>query len=236
MEALQASIKKHQQKLAKLMKEVAAEKETLQKKFYEQGKIVRRKYLTSPVVLTALHQHGGMTPRNFARLAVAVGKKVRMPNPVTGFARTLKTQNNANIAQMQQRYRAWYNNLSPNQKRQMAENLHKINEPNNWKRRTYKNANVFHPAVLRNTNLSRQSGRFTLSRRVLHNLNHNNVKAVLNRYGNPVPLKTVKQMILKRNGLMNNWTPGQYNNYNRYQEYRNLTRNNKKKYTFNKFY
>jgi hypothetical protein len=239
MEAIQASIKKHQQKIAKLMNEVAKEKETLQKKIYEQGKIVRRKYLTSPVVLTSLHQHGGMTPRNFARLAVALGKKVHTPNPVTGFAKTLKAAENANILKMQQKYRAWYNNLSPNQKRQMAVNLHKVVEPNNWKRQAYKNTNTFYPALLRNTNLtiSGSGNRFyKLSHKVLHNLNRNSVKTVLNRYGNPVPLKTLKEMILKRNGLTTTWKPGEYNNYNRYREYRTLTKNNNKKYTYNKFY
>lgn len=237
MEAIQAKLKKQEAQLAKLRNATEKKLRAIQETLYKQGTLVRTKYLTNPVVLTALGKHGGVTPRNLARLAVAIGTK-RRAGTVTGLARSLKNAQNANIARMQQQYRNWYNGLSAQQRRNLAENYHKVLEPNAAQRARWKNSNLFKPALLRNTNLTRRTGNhFALPRKVLHNLNNKNIKAVLVRYGNPVPLNTLKQLILARNGLRSNWKPPSSYTYNRYNEYSRLTRgNNEYKYMLNKYY
>jgi hypothetical protein len=176
-----------------------------------------------------------MRPKNFARLAVALGKRT-YAKPATTVARSLRNAQTANIARMQQQYRNWFNGLSANQKREFARNFHQVYDPN------YRNkSNLFIPAIFRNTNLMTKRPRFTLSHKILYNLNNKNMKAVFNKYGNPVNIKTLKQLIYKRNGLRPNWAPGNWNIYSRYPEYLALTQNNvvhrrNVKYRYNKFY
>ena len=132
---------------------------------------------------------------------------------------------------MQNQYRTWYALTSTNQKSQMAENIHKVLVPNSATRRTYKNSDVYVPALLANIDVTVPGGR--LSRVVLYNLNDKEIKKVLDHYGNPVPLNKLKKLVLARNGLPSNWLPGRSHTYNSIEQYRRLGPN---KYMFNKFY
>jgi hypothetical protein len=238
MEAIQSKLKKQQEKMAKLMSNLEKQKKAIQDTLYKQGALVRQKYLTNPTVVTALYIHGGVTPRNLSRLAVAIGKKTRA-RPVTTIAKSLRTRENADIARMQNEYRRWYNSLSKENRAKLAENIHKVNVPNNTNRRISKNSDDFNLAMLRNLNITvplKRGERVGLVHRLLYNLNDPKIINAMKRHGNPVPMNRLKNMILARNGIRAGWFPGTYNYYHRYPNYRRLTGTNENKYVYRHFY
>lgn len=211
---LQRKVQMEQARFEKILKELAAQKKTLEAAAARAGTFVRNKYLSDPLIIRLLKSHGRLKPPNVARLALAMGKK--HVQPTMTIARNMKTQNNAKLVNAKRRYNTWYNSLTPNQKKQTAVNYNRnLNGAGWYNLNIIRNMNV--------TNMRQPAKQFT---RV----------PLWYAVKSPVPphVKNLKNAIWKRNGIPANWEP-RNNGYNSYREFRQLKRTHNKTYNMNNY-
>ena len=205
---MQRKIKLDQNRLARLMAQLANQKKKIAATTQRAGTFVRNKYISDPFVIRLLATHGRLNPRNIARLAIATGKHHVLP--VMSVARNLKTQNNANLINIKRQYNTWYNSMTPNQKKQRAQNYNRELNGAAWY-----NLNIIRNMNVTNTRLPRVPLWFAA---------HSSAPYVRN----------MKNAIWKRNGIRADWEPG-LKGYNSYRAFRNLKRTRGKTYNINNY-
>lgn len=209
---LQRKTKLEQGRLAQMMKRIANQKKKIAASAHRAGAFVRNKYLSDPFIIRLLGTHGGLRAQNMGRLAIALGKQHVQPTMTIG--RNIKAQNNAKLVIAKRLYNAWYNSLTPNQKKQQARNYN----------RNLTGAAWYNLNIIRNMNVT--------------NFGHEFVRIPLyfaSQTSAAPRVKNMKNLIWKRNLLAANWRP-RNEPYDRYRFFRRLQRGHDKNYHMNRRY
>jgi len=162
---------------AKRVATLAKRKAAIQGHKEKIGGIVRRTYLQNHNIAMLVSQH--MTPRNAARVAIAVGGSAAF----TAAAHQRAANYSAKLARYRNLWGAWYRGLTPNQRRAMTQNI---------TRELYHNPSMYTLAETRNPLLLVKRGltnRPTIggTRAALQNLT--DVNEILRTYGLPFSMK-----------------------------------------------
>lgn len=214
-ERLQRKVLMEQARFEKILKELAAQKKSLEAATARAGTFVRNKYLSNPLIIRLLKSHGGLKPPNVARLALAMGKK--HVQPTMTIARNMKTQNNAKLVNAKRRYNTWYNSLTPNQKKQTAVNYNKNLNGAGW----------YNLNIIRNMNVTNMRQPAKQFMRV--------PLWVAATKSSAPHVKNLKNAMWKRNNIPANWEPRHNYGYNSYREFRQLKRIHNKTYNMNNY-
>lgn len=210
---LQRKIKLEQERLAQMMARIANQKKKIAASAHRSGAFVRNKYLSDPFIIRLLGTHGGLRGKNMGRLAIAVGKQHVQPTMTIG--RNVKAQNNAKLVNAKRQYNAWYNSLTPNQKKQQAKKYN-----NNLNGAGWYNLNI-----IRNINVTK--GRRT-------NKEFIRVPLYYASQTSAAPhVKNLKNLIWKRNLVAANWNPRPNQTYGSYGAFTRLQREHDKNYYMN---
>jgi hypothetical protein len=210
---MQRKIKLEQERLAQMMKRIANQKKRIAASAHRAGAFVRNKYLSDPFIIRLLGTHGGLRGQNMARLAIAIGKQHVQPTMTIG--RNIKAQNNAKIVNAKRQYNAWYNSLTPNQKKQQAKKYN-----NNLNGAGWYNLNI-----IRNMNVT--NGRRNHKEFVKLPLYYASQTSAAPR------VKNLKNLIWKRNLVAANWKPIPNRTYGYYRAFTRLQRAHDKNYYMN---
>ena len=201
---LQRKLKLEQERLARLLAQVANKQKAITAAAHRTGAFVRNKYLSDPLIIRLLSTYGGLKGQNIARLALSLGKQHARPTMAVG--RNVKNKSNAQIANAKRRYNAWYNSLTPNQKKQRARNYNRELGGAGW----------YNLNILRNLN-SLTSERY----------NNKELARLSLFYGSQSSaphVKNLRNLIWKRNRLPANWEPNRTYTYNNTRSFRRFQR------------
>ena len=216
---LQRKLKVEQSRLAQIMARIATQQKSIQAAAHRAGAFVRNRYLGDPLIARLLVKHGGLNPRNLARLALATGKQhVR---PMMNVGRNVKTQQNTSITNAKRRYNTWYNSLTENQRKQLAQNYNR-----NTGGVYYHNLNI-----IRNMNALNNNG---FTKQFIHLPLWYAVQNAVT-----VPhVRNLKNAIWQRNRLPATWGENNFphsGSYNNYRGFRSLRRRTGKNYVLNTY-
>lgn len=186
---LQRKLKLEQERLARLLAQVANKQKAITAASHRTGAFVRNKYLSDPLIIRLLSTYGGLKGQNIARLALSLGKQHARPTMAIG--RNIKNKSNAQIANAKRKYNAWYNSLTPNQKKQRARNYNRELNGAGW----------YNLNILRNMNnnnlTSERYNKKELAKLPLFYASQSSAPHVRN----------IRNLIWKRNRLAANWQP-----------------------------
>ena len=196
---LQRKLKLEQERLARLLTQVANKQKAITAAAHRTGAFVRNKYLSDPLIIRLLSTYGGLKGQNIARLALSLGKQHARPTMAVG--RNVKNKSNAQITNAKRKYNAWYNSLTPNQKKQRARNYNRELGGAGW----------YNLNILRNMNnlTSERYNKKELARLPLFYASQSSAPHVRN----------LRNLIWKRNRVAANWEPRSNRTYNSYREF-----------------
>jgi hypothetical protein len=213
---LQRKLKLEQERLARLLAQVANKQKAITAASHRTGAFVRNKYLSDPLIVRLLSTHGGLKGQNIARLALSLGKQHARPTMAIG--RNIKNKSNTQIANAKRRYNAWYNSLTPNQKKQRARNYNRELGGAGW----------YNLNILRNLNnlTSERYNNKELARLSLFYASRSSAPHV----------KNLRNLIWKRNRVAANWEPRTNRTYNNYRSFGRFQRSHgNKTYYMNEY-
>lgn len=191
---LQRKLKLEQERLARLLTQVANKQKAITAASHRTGAFVRNKYLSDPLIIRLLATYGGLKGQNIARLALSLGKQHARPTMAIG--RNIKNKSNAQITNAKRKYNAWYNSLTPNQKKQRARNYNRELGGAGWY----------------NLNIIRNMNRLTSER--YNNKELAKLPLFYASQSSAPHVRNLKNLIWKRNRVAANWEPRTNRTYN----------------------
>lgn len=191
---LQRKLKLEQERLARLLTQVANKQKAITAASHRTGAFVRNKYLSDPLIIRLLATYGGLKGQNIARLALSLGKQHARPTMAVG--RNVKNKSNAQIINAKRKYNAWYNSLTPNQKKQRARNYNRELGGAGWY----------------NLNIIRNMNRLTSER--YNNKELAKLPLFYASQSSAPHVRNLKNLIWKRNRVAANWEPRTNRTYN----------------------
>lgn len=196
---LQRKLKLEQERLTRLLAQVANKQKAIAATAHRTGAFVRNRYLSDPSIVRLLATYGGLKGQNIARLALATGKQHARPTMSIG--RNVKARSNAQITNVKRKYNAWYNSLTPNEKKQRARNYNRELNGAVW----------YNLNILRNMNnlTNERYNKKELSRLPLFYASQSSAPYV----------KNLKNLVWKRNSIAANWEPRVNRTYNNYRAF-----------------